>query len=79
MIRAKITKIIGSIFTVLVIIILNPVVTEACPGCNTALTGTVSRGFNMSILFLMAMPFFVAGSLVVGLICMRRSKNNAIH
>ncbi len=46
----------------------------ACPGCNTIETGSVGRGFNLSVLFMMAMPFIVAGSVVVGLILMQRKK-----
>jgi len=47
---------------------------DACPGCAEALPGHVSHGFNMSVLFLMAMPFLVAGSLALGIIFI--SKNN---
>jgi len=57
-------------------VILNPLIATACPGCNFAMDNTVGRGFNMSILFMMAMPFFVVGSMVVGLLIYRRSQYN---
>ena len=37
-----------------------PMSLEACPGCKT-LDDPISKGFNWSILFLMAMPFTVFG------------------
>ncbi len=49
-------------------------VADACPGCKEALPGHVSHGFNTSVLFLMAMPFLVAGSIAFGIIFI--SKNN---
>ncbi|RMF69072.1 MAG: hypothetical protein D6743_02505 [Calditrichaeota bacterium] len=45
---------------------------QACPGCNSILDGTLGYGFNMSTLFLMAMPFFVAGSMVLGFVFVKR-------
>ncbi|MFQ5750680.1 MAG: hypothetical protein ACE5HI_01675 [bacterium] len=53
------------------ITVLNPSLLKACPGCNAALDATLGRGFNMSILFLIAMPFFVVGSIVVGFLFIR--------
>ena len=47
---------------------------HACPGCAEALPGHVSHGFNTSVLFLMVMPFLVAGSIAFGIIFI--SKNN---
>jgi uncharacterized membrane protein YciS (DUF1049 family) len=47
--------------------------TEACPGCNAAMDNTVGRGFNLSVLFLMGMPFFVFGSIAVGIFFVRRN------
>ena len=37
-----------------------PTCLEACPGCKT-LDEPIAKGFNWSILFLMAMPFTVFG------------------
>ena len=37
-----------------------PTYLEACPACKT-LDDPISKGFNWSILFLMAMPFTVFG------------------
>lgn len=46
----------------------------ACPGCGEAMDATVGRGFNMSIAFMMSMPFLVFGSLLLGVIFVVRSK-----
>jgi len=43
-----------------------PTYLEACPGCKN-LDDPINKGFNWSILFMMAMPFTVFG-LVVGTI-----------
>ncbi|NIR47122.1 hypothetical protein GWO43_01350 [candidate division KSB1 bacterium] len=56
--------------------ILNPLLVHACPGCGAALDSTLGRGFNMSIVFLMAMPFLVFGTIVVGVIFVYRSHQN---
>lgn len=50
-----------------------PGIVEACPGCNAAMDNTVGRGFNLSVLFLMGMPFFVFGSIAVGIFLVRRN------
>ena len=44
---------------VLAILIL-PICVEACPGCKE-LDDPINKGFNWSILFMMAMPFTVFG------------------
>lgn len=44
------------IFVVLIV----PTYLEACPGCKD-LDDPINKGFNWSILFLMAMPFTVFG------------------
>ncbi|MDE0010873.1 MAG: hypothetical protein OXU36_06995 [Candidatus Poribacteria bacterium] len=44
---------------VLVILVI-PVSLEACPGCKD-LDDPINKGFNWSILFMMAMPFAVFG------------------
>ena len=44
---------------VLVILVV-PVSLEACPGCKD-LDDPINKGFNWSILFMMAMPFTVFG------------------
>jgi len=45
-----------------------PATAFACPGCNSILDNFVGRGFNTSIAFMMAMPFLVMGSIVVGIV-----------
>jgi len=55
-----------------------PQFVHACPGCNAALNNSVGFGFNTSILFMMAMPFIVAGAIGVGLIyTYRRARSNS--
>ncbi|MDZ7361870.1 MAG: hypothetical protein ONB46_14265 [candidate division KSB1 bacterium] len=49
------------------IIFINPTASFACPGCNAALTDQLGRAFNPSVLFMMAMPFAVAGAIAGGL------------
>jgi hypothetical protein len=47
-------------FILLTIAMLIPTVVSACPACNL-IEDPIFRGFNWSILFLMAMPFTVVG------------------
>jgi len=56
MIRRYFSLILGT----LVIAMLIPTVVAACPSCNL-IDEPIARGFNWSILFLMAMPFTVVG------------------
>lgn len=51
----------------------------ACPGCNAIESGSVGHGFNLSVLFMIMMPFFVAGSAAFGVIFFikNQNKNNA--
>lgn len=53
-----------------------PLSAHACPGCGVANDSTVGQGFNMSIVFLMAMPFIVFGSVAGGLIYYHHQKKN---
>jgi hypothetical protein len=54
-----------------------PTLAHACPGCNSALDNSLGFGFNTSILFMMSMPFVVAGAIGFGLIyTYRRSRKN---
>ena len=47
--------------SVLILVMLSiPMSLEACPGCKE-LDEPIAKGFNWSILFLMAMPFTVFG------------------
>ena len=47
--------------TILILVMLIvPMSLEACPACKS-LDDPISKGFNWSILFLMAMPFTVFG------------------
>ena len=58
---------------VLVILVV-PVSLEACPGCKD-LDDPINKGFNWSILFMMAMPFAVFG-LVGGTIFLNYRRAN---
>lgn len=60
------------IWTALIAAILSPVSLQACPGCSAALDATVGRGFNLSILFLMTMPFLVLAGILGGLVFINR-------
>ena len=42
----------------IVVMLIGPTYLEACPGCKT-LDDPIGKGFNFSILFMMAMPFAV--------------------
>ena len=50
------------IFAVILILVMLivPIYLEACPGCKN-LDDPINKGFNWSILFMMAMPFTVFG------------------
>ena len=48
----------GSLLMVVILIV--PTYLEACPGCKN-LDDPIGKGFNWSILFMMAMPFTVFG------------------
>ncbi len=47
-----------SIFLLIVVMLIVPSYLEACPACKT-LDDPIGKGFNFSILFMMAMPFAV--------------------
>lgn len=44
----------------MVVMLMAPTYLEACPGCKT-LDDPIGKGFNWSILFMIAMPFTVFG------------------
>ncbi len=44
----------------ILVMLVAPIYLEACPGCKD-LDDPIGKGFNWSILFLMAMPFTVFG------------------
>ena len=49
-------------------VVLIPVAGQACPLCVESLKGSeLGRGFNTSVLFLLAMPFALVGSIGGGL------------
>ena len=53
-----------------------PITLEACPACKN-LDEPIARGFNWSVLFMMAMPFTVFG--IIGgsvFYCYRRAHRN---
>ena len=43
-----------------IIMLIVPTYLEACPACKT-LDDPIGKGFNFSVLFMMAMPFMVFG------------------
>ncbi len=44
-----------------------PAVAWSCPGCGAALDNLVGRGFDLSIVFMIAMPFAVVGFLALAI------------
>ena len=46
----------------MVVMLIVPTYLEACPGCKN-LDDPIGKGFNWSILFMMAMPFTVFGAI----------------
>lgn len=56
-----------------------PVLSQACPGCAAAMDSTLGKGFNMSTLFMMAMPFFVIGSIAIGLVVIYQNKQKILN
>jgi len=70
----------NSIFILLfnLLALFGPAFAHACPGCNGALNNSLGFGFNTSILFMMSMPFVVAGAIGFGLIyTYRRAKKTS--
>ncbi len=65
------------IVSCIIVLALWPEGLMACPGCNSILGNLVGRGFNLSVLFLMAMPFLVAGSIALGIVFMARKPRNS--
>ena len=57
----------------ILVVLIVPTYLEACPACKT-LDEPISKGFNWSILFLMAMPFTVFG-LIGGTIFLHFNSN----
>ena len=53
-----------------------PKIAAACPGCAAAMDSTLGKGFNMSTLFMMAMPFLVFGSIVAGIVYIQKNNKN---
>ena len=52
------------------------VTASACPGCAAAMDATLGRGFNMSTLFMIAMPFLVFGSIAIGIVYIHKNNKN---
>ena len=61
---------------ILVIYLFMPTIGEACPLCKS-IGDPIARGFNWSILFLMAMPFTVFGLIGGSIFYTYRRANNA--
>lgn len=61
---------------ILVICLFIPTVVQACPSCNF-INDPIMRGFNWSILFLMAMPFTVVGLIGGSVFYTYKRANNA--
>ena len=53
-------KLFFSASILILVMLIVPVSLEACPGCKE-LDDPINKGFNWSILFMMAMPFTVFG------------------
>ena len=53
---------------ILVLALLVPTAVQACPSCKT-MDDPIVQGFKWSILFLMAMPYIVAGLIGGGVFC----------
>lgn len=53
-------KIVLGILLITFIMAIIPLTLEACPACKN-LDEPIARGFNWSVLFMMAMPFAVFG------------------
>ena len=49
---------------------------HACPGCGAALNGEISHGFNLSVLYMMAMPFIVFGGVAIGIVYVTRQSQS---
>ncbi len=62
-------------FILLTIAMLIPTVVSACPACNL-IEDPIFRGFNWSILFLMAMPFTVVGIIGGGVFYVYKRANS---
>ncbi len=56
----------------IILLLLLPQASAACPGCAQAASGALGRGFNTSILFLMATPFTIVGSVALCLFILQR-------
>ncbi len=52
---------------------------HACPGCGAALNGEISHGFNLSVLYMMAMPFIVFGGIAIGIVYVTRQSQTKTH
>ena len=52
---------------------------HACPGCGAALNGEISHGFNLSVLYMMAMPFIVFGGVAIGIVYVTRQSQTKTH
>lgn len=59
-------------FVLTLFLLAIPIITQACPGCAEAANESLARGFNNSILFLMAMPFTIVGGVALCLVVMHR-------
>lgn len=60
----KLKLIIACLFA---IFLYNATALLACPGCNAIGSTQLARGFNPSVLFMMAMPFTVFGTIAGGI------------
>lgn len=60
------------IFFFCMVMLLTPIAVQSCPGCASALSKSLGSAFNMSVLFMMAMPFTLFGAFVLGFILLNR-------
>lgn len=61
---------------IMVMALLAPTIGDACPSCKS-IDDPIVRGFNWSILFLMAMPFTVFGLIGGGVLYVCRHTNQS--
>ena len=54
------TKVLWISLLMIFVVLVVPMSVEACPACKT-LDDPIGKGFNLSILFMIAMPFAVFG------------------
>ena len=60
------------IIAIMTLISITAPALHACPGCGAALNAEAGLGFNLSVLYMMAMPFIVFGCVAIGVVYVTR-------